>query len=371
MKRRTLLYGACATVASSAVATLARANSRTRIGIPLPFTGVQAEVANDLRSGYEMAFAQAGRFGLEIEPIWADDHSKPDKTALLVDGFARDPSFVATTGIVGTPHAKAAVPLAVRGALPVVGLRSGAVELRDGTPGVYHLRASFAEELTSISKVIAGSGSGRVAVVYSDDAFGKASAAHVERVSKTLGLTIVSKVAAERDGSNVTTAVAEALKPELRAAALLLLVLEGPMIKATQHARQALSYIGPVFCMSFCATRRLAESDDPNLVGLGLMSAFPLPRIDLSPLAKGFRTVAADWHRPGVVNSLTSFEGFLYGSVLLRALQRAPEATRRGLMAAMSTPQDVGGIRVQFDAQFVGYRYLQLVYKSRTGVLRA
>jgi ABC-type branched-subunit amino acid transport system substrate-binding protein len=371
MKRRTLLYGACAAVAASSVGTLARAGSRIRVGVPLPFTGVQAEVANDLRSGYEMAFAQAGRVGLEIEPVWADDQAKPDQTALLVDSFARDASFVATTGIVGTPHAKAALPLAARGALPVVGLRSGAIELRDGTPGIYHLRASFTDELTAISRVISGSGSGRLAIVYSDDAFGQASVAHVEKIAASVGLSIVSKVAAERSGSNIVQSVTQALQPNLKAAALLLLVLEGPMIRATLHARQKLSFIAPVYCMSFCATRRLAESDDPSLVGLGLMSAFPLPRTDLSPLARGFRTVAADWHRGGVINSLTTFEGFLYGSVLVRGLQRAPEPTRRGLVAAMTTPQDVGGIRVAFDDKLVGYRYLQLIYKSRTGILRA
>ncbi len=369
MKRRTLIQAACASLATAS--SLVQANTRIRVGIPLPFTGVQSEVANDLRAGYEMAFANAGRTGLAIEPVWADDHAQPDKTALIVDSFARDAAFVASTGIVGTPNAKAAVPLAVRGTLPIVGIRSGAAELRDGSPGVYHLRASYTDELSAMVKVIAGTSMTRLAVVYSDDAFGRAAMAHVELVSPGLGVTIVSKQAAERAGGNVTEAVAKAVDPALKPGALLLLVLEGPMLRATQYARSTMGFLNPVFCMSFCATRRLAEASDAALTGLGLMSAFPLPRTDLTGLASGFRSVASAWHRPGVVNSLTAYEGYMYGSVLARALQRAPEPTRRGLMAAMATPQDVGGVRVAFDDKFVGYRFLQLVYKSGTGALRA
>jgi branched-chain amino acid transport system substrate-binding protein len=369
MKRRVLIQGACAAAAASF--GVVRASGRLRVGIPLPFTGVQAEVANDLRAGYEMAFAQAGRLGLAVEPVWADDLSQPDKTALLVDSFARDPSFVATSGIVGTPHAKAALPLARRGELPVVGIRSGASELRDGKPGVYHLRASFTDELTAIVKVIAGATLQRLAVVYSDDAFGKAAMAHVVQVAPTLGVSVVTNVPAERSGKDILEAVDRAVDPSGKAGALLLLVLEGPMLRATEHARTQRQFLHPVFCMSFCATRRLADAKDAFLEGLGLMSAFPLPRTALSPLAEGFRTVAADWHRPGVVNSLTSFEGYLYGSVLLRALQQAPELSRQGLVRAMSVPRSVGGVQVAFDSSNVGFRYLQLIYKARGGVLRA
>lgn len=369
MKRRALLRGVCA-AAVGGIATV-HASSRLRVGIPLPFTGVQAEVANDLRAGYEMAFANAGRLGLAIEPVWADDLAQPDKTALLVDSFARDASFVATTGIVGTPHAKAALPMARRGLLPVVGIRSGAAELRDGKPGLYHLRASFSDELTAIVQVISGATLQRLAVVYSDDAFGKAAMAHVAQVAPTLGVTVVSSVPAERSGKDILDAVDRALEPGRKPGALLMLVLEGPMLRATEHARTQRLFLHPVFCMSFCATRRLAESKDVYLEGLGLMSAFPLPRTALSPLADGFRAVAADWHRAGVVNSLTSFEGYMYGSVLLRALQQAPERSRQGLVRSMSALRDVGGVQLAFDSTNVGFRYLQLIYKSRGGLLRA
>jgi branched-chain amino acid transport system substrate-binding protein len=369
MKRRTLLQRACASMVVAAGTV--RANTRIRIGVPLPFTGVQSEVANDLRAGYEMAFVRASDRGLNIEAIWADDEARADNTARLVEQFARDRSILATTGIVGTPHAKAAVPRAVVGGLPVVGIRSGAAELRDGTKGVYHLRASYTDELSNMVKVIHGAGLTRLAVVYSADAFGTAATAHVQKTATALGLTLVANEPSDRGGVGITAAVAKALDPARRATALLMLVLEGPMLKGVAHARQHMGFVSPVFCMSFCATRRLAEANEAHLVGLGLVSAFPLPRTDLSALAEGFRLSAVAWHRPGIIHSLTAFEGYLYGAVLSAALLRAQEATRSGLMAALGSPQNVGGIRVDFDAQYVGYRYLRLLYKSATGVMRA
>ncbi|OYU43791.1 MAG: hypothetical protein CFE44_16465, partial [Burkholderiales bacterium PBB4] len=317
------------------------------------------------------AFSRAKGIGVNIEAIWADDEAKAENTAKLVEQFARDQSIVATTGIVGTPHAKAAVPRAVAGGLPVVGIRSGAAELRDGAKGVYHLRASYTDELTNMVKVIHGAGLERLAVVYSDDAFGTAAAAHVTKAAAALGVQLVSNVPADRSGSNVVAAVSQAVAPAKQASALLMLVLEGPMITGVAHARRALSFVNPVFCMSFCATKRLAESTEQNLVGLGLVSAFPLPRTDLSVLAERFRQSAQTWHRPGVIHSLTAFEGFLYGSVLTSSLMRAREPSRQGLLTALAPPQEVGGIRVDFDTRNVGYHYLQLVYKSATGVLRA
>lgn len=369
MKRRAVLHGAgaAALLASRGV----WAGPSVRVGIPLPFTGVQAEVANDLRSGYELAFARAKVGGVAIDALWADDEAKPELTAKLVENFSRDRSIIATTGIVGTPHAMAALPRAVAGGLPVVGLRSGAAELRNGAKGVYHLRASYADELTAMVKAIHGAGLTRLAVVYSNDAFGTAASAHVTKVAAALAVQVVSNVPAQRSGADVVEAVTVAVDPSKRASALLMLILEAPMITAAAHARRALSFVNPIFCMSFCATKRLAESVDPQLAGLGLVSAFPLPRTDLSVLAERFRQSAQSWHRPGVIHSLTAFEGFLYGSVLASTLARAKELSRQGLVAALTPPQDIGGIRVEFDVRNVGYRHLQLIFKSSTGVLRA
>lgn len=371
MKRRTLLGSAGAWAAPLAWPSLVRAAAKPKLGIALPFTGVQAEVANDLKLGYELAFAHSANAGTDIEVVWEDDKANPDETAKLIDKFAKDKSIIATSGIVGTPHAKLALPVAAKAGLPVVGLRSGAVELRDGTPGIYHLRASFADELALMVSTIKGAGLDRLAVVYSDDAFGKSSLEHVKAAASKAGLTSASAVAAERTGKDVTQAVDQAVDIKNKAGALLVLMIVAPMVKGVTHARNVKYFMNPVFCMSFCATRALAESSEKSLAGLGLVSAFPLPRSSNTELAARFRKLADAAKQSQAATSLTAFEGFVYGSVLASALSKTNDGQRGTLMAALRKTPDVGGLRIAFDNQNVGFHYLQVVRKSGNGEIKA
>ena len=370
MQRRQLLQAAAALAAPS-VLSHARATSRVRVGVSLPLSSVQAPVAADLQAGLQLAFARARERGLEIVPEWEDDKSEPERTAKAIELFGKDGSFAATTSIVGTPHAIRALPVATQLGLPVVGIRSGAAELRDGRPGVYHLRASFNDELSRMVGLVSGSSLDKLAVVYSDDAFGRASMAHVRAIAPGLGVEITAAAAAERNGSNVEKMVTAALSaPGHQPRGLLLLMIAEPMEKGVRHAREKHLFPYPILAMSFCATRALAESKAPYLLGLGLMTAFPLPRADASPLSQDFRRLAQAF-KPGADASLTSFEGFVYGSVLTQACQRARDGSRAAIREALSKPMNIGGYRVAFDPMNVGLHYLQALRKSHDGVLRA
>jgi ABC-type branched-subunit amino acid transport system substrate-binding protein len=290
-----------------------------------------------------------------------------------MESFGRDPSFVATTSIVGTPHAIKALPVVQRLGLPVVGLRSGAAELRDGLPGVFHLRASFNDEVNRIVTMLAGADMHRIAVVYSDDAFGRATMQQVRVAAAAKKIEVVTAIAAERNGSNVQQMVSAAVgqvslgKQPL---ALLMLMIAEPMEKGVRHAREQLNYLYPIFAMSFCATKALAESQAPHLLGLGLMSAFPLPRSEVSPLSRDFMRLAKAL-KAGAEVSMTSFEAFFYASTLTEAIHQAKEPTRDGIRAALRAQLNVGGYRVAFDRVNVGYHYLTALRKSHDGVLRA
>lgn len=372
-KRRSLLVG-CATASMVAPGFLrhARASSKVRVGIPLPLTSVQGEVAAELQLGYELALQRARRLGgVEIEPLWADDKSVPESTALAVERFGKDPGVLAVSGIVGTPHAKAALPAAVSSGLPIVGLRSGAAELRDGRRGVYHLRASFADELTMMVRMISSIGGLKLAVVFSDDAFGRGSLGHVQTVAAARGLQLGKIVAADRNGADIEEKVSAALAPAEGTGALLMLMISAPMLKGLRHAREKLNFVSPVFAMSFCATRYLAESRDAYLTGLGLVTAFPLPRISHGNGFGGlFQVEAANAGKQGAINSLTAFEGFIYGTVLASAINKAQGQSREALVKALASSIAINGERVAFDGLNVGYHYLKVIHKGANGPLR-
>lgn len=369
MTRRTALRSLTGLALTPFVITRAWAATAPRVGISLPMTGVQGEVAQELKAGYQLAFDRAESQGFEARPVWADDESKPELTAKIISSFAADRAIVAATGIVGTPHAKAALPLASQGGLPIVGIRSGADELRTGDRGVFHLRASFGDEVARMVSMVHGAALSRLAVVYSDDAFGKAVMERVNKEAAARGIRVVASVAAERNGKDIDTRVTQAIGGQ-PVDALLLLMISKPMLAGLKHAREQMRYLNPVVCMSFCATKYLAESVDPHLAGLGLVSAFPLARIASAGAARDFRE-AAD---PKIVNSLTAQEAYVYGTVLLSALRRARDASRQGLVDSLRAPLQVGrpySEPIAFDSSNVGRHYLAVLHKGATGPLRA
>ncbi|MBI5792595.1 MAG: ABC transporter substrate-binding protein [Rhodocyclales bacterium] len=351
---------------------LARAAGRCRVGLSLPLTGVQASVAEELLAGYQLAFGVGKAAGIEVDAVVEDDHSKPERTAAVVRRFGLDSTFVATSGIVGTPHAQAAIPTARTAGLPIVGLRSGASELRDGGTLVYHLRASYEKELDRMMGMLSVA-TNRIAIVASDDSFGQPAVQFVLRTAAQHGLQVVKTVMAERNGSNIDASIAKATDPAVGANALLVLMITRPAIAGVRAARQN-HFMAPIFTMSFTAGAELAKAGPAIYRGLGLVTAFPIPRSAHDETSDSFRHAALTARREDLVNSLIAAEGYWYGSTIVRAISKAgPQVTRHTLVQALETTPGVsiGGERIAFDQTRVGRRYLQVVYVDRTGTLRS
>lgn len=372
MIARRRLVGALVSAPAFLRAGLARSATRVRVGLSLPLTGVQATVADELLRGYQLAFGAARAQGIDVETVVEDDQSTSDKTAAAIRRFGADASILATTGIVGTPHAKSAIPVARAAGLPVVGLRSGAGELRDGGQLVYHLRASYELELERMVSMLSDADS-RIAILASDDSFGKPAADYVQKAAARRGIKVARVVYAERNGTNVRSAAFEAIDPANKPSALMVLMITRPAIQAVQAARER-QFMGPLFLMSFTSGSELAAVDPAALRGLGLVSAFPVPRAAHDEVSEAFRKAAAAAGQSTLVQSVTSAEGWWYGSALVRAIARCGDhVTRQNLVQALEAPHGfrLGDDVIAFDAQRVGRRYLQVVYFDSRGLLRA
>lgn len=365
-----------ALVASPAVLHFgtSRAMSRTRIGLSLPLTGVQGTVANELLAGYQLAAKRAelkgaGAFELVIE----DDRSEADRTRANIEAFGRDPRIVATSGVVGTPHAKVAIPAARVAGLPIVGLRSGASELRDGGQFVYHLRASFEGELSLAVQTLSAVHR-RIAILASDDAFGRASAAHTLAEAKRLGFEITATVFAQRNGGDVRERAEQVVAANRGTTAVFVLLITKPAIEAVRVLR-ARSFLGVIYTMSFTAGAELGKAGPDVYRGLGLVAAFPLPRSAADEISEEFRAAATAASRPDLIESITAAEGYWYMRAISQAVEQAEgrvSTTRQGLLAALESQKGValGSERIAFDSKRVGRRYLRAGHFDADGRLR-
>lgn len=363
MRRRSFIT--CAGAAAMVGGFGAALATRPTVGISLPLTGVQAAVAAEMRQGYTAALA--GVADLDIQ----DDQAKGEKAGKNVEAFAANPSIVAATGIVSTPSAQAAIPAAVHGQLPLVGIRSGAQSLRDGNPYVFHLRASYEEEIDKVMELAPLYGS--VGVLYHDDDFGRGSLAHAEKVAAARGFKISVKLPVERDSSNVKAQAATLAKLANAngLGATLLCLIEKPAMATIRELRLTHKLVMPLFGMSIIATSGLASSADPAFEGLSLVSPYLPARTAVAEMARAFRASMAAAGTEQLISSPTAFEGYFYGSVVADAIQRGGPSRKAIQSYLMQQRQiDVKQVSLKFDERRVGYRYLALLRKAGT-TLRA
>jgi ABC-type branched-subunit amino acid transport system substrate-binding protein len=162
MRRRNILKGGLAFSLPLFSASSYSANATPIIGLTLPKTGVQAAVGAELEAGYQLAIKASGS---NMRLLVLDDGGVVDRVVTNVQQFARNVDVITVSGIVGAPHAQAALPVAKTAGLPVIGIRSGSNTLRSGSPNVIHLRSSYDDELDSLAKMCSGFGLTHISIM--------------------------------------------------------------------------------------------------------------------------------------------------------------------------------------------------------------
>ena len=135
-----------------------------------------------------------------------------------------------------------------------------------------------------------------------------------------------------------------------------------PMQEALVLLRSKHKIIMPVYAMSFSATRGVATSKDSAFNGLGLVSAFPIPRSASSRLLLVYREQLIAAGHVDYMESITTFEGYFYGSVVAQAARSA--RTRSDLTRQLESGMDLHDTKIVFNSEKVGYQHLEVIHKG-------
>jgi branched-chain amino acid transport system substrate-binding protein len=366
MFRRTFLGAALTAAYTYPVQSMAKGQGKL-IGLSLPLTGNQSEVAIDLQHGYNLALQSSNS---DLQLLVLDDGGDVTRAANNVKALAANTNVIALSGLVGTPHAEKAIPIATAAGLPVVGIRSGAKMLRLGQNGVYHLRSSYEDELDAIAKMCSGYAIQSVGIIHSADSFGEGSRTHLVEALKARGIQALPPMPVERSGSNipaVTATCAAAVSQNDRPSAVVLLMISQPMSNAAKALREVHKISLPIFAMSFVATRSVSVDVIPHLSGLGLVSAFPVPQTSYTEISRQFRRACEGAGATDISGSLTAFEGYFYGSVIAKTAAQSRDQINQRLLAGVR----VGDQSIKFGPTMVGYHHLEIVRKSYDGKLKS
>jgi branched-chain amino acid transport system substrate-binding protein len=237
-------------------------------------------------------------------------------------------------------------------------------------PWIFHVRAGYADEAEHMIKQLITQGIDRVAVLYQDDAFGKAGLAGVEAALARRQLKVATAAPYERNTDNVAAAVKQVLAAQ--AQAVIMIAVNRPAAAFVKQYREA-GGGGQLFNISVVDPAELVRlAGLQHVRGLGISQVVPFPYQPLLPVVREFHQRLRQF-APGAEVNYTNFEEYLGAKVLVEGLRRAgPRPTRAGVIRALESMRsfDLGGITVAFAPDNrIGSRYVEVTVISSSGKL--
>ena len=321
------------------------------IGQSAALSGPAQELGTEMRLGAQAYFNQlnqaGGVFGRQIKLVSLDDGYEPDRAAANTKKLINDDKVFALFGYVGTPTSNAALPIFTDAKVPFFGAFTGAESLRNPhNRYIFNVRASYFDETEKIVEQLTNLGVKNIAVLYQDDAYGKAGLAGMERALTRRSMKISALGTVERNTVKVEAAVA-ALVP--KSPDVIVMISAYKSIAAFVKAAKKAGYVGQFHNVSFVGSRALAEELGAEGYGVAISQVMPFPFAASLGVVREYRqAVQASGGSPP---SYTSLEGYLAAKVFVEGLKRAgKDLTREKFITALETLNyfDVGGFNVNF-----------------------
>ena len=341
-----------AAIAAPALAGPGVSADKVVFGQAAALDGPAAALGQDIRTGILAAFAEANKAGgvkgRRLELISRDDGYDPGKSIETTRQLISEDQVFALIGPVGTPTSAATQPIAAEAGVPFIAPLTGAEFLRTPfKPNVINVRASYYQEAEAmVERLTKDRAVERIAILYQDDAFGRAGFAGVQRALEKRGM----KLAAEGTYERNTTAVKRALL-DIRKGNPQAVIIFGTYKPAAEFIRLSkLVKMDAIFIAgSFVGTNALAKELGPAGAGVFVMQVVPFPG-DTSVTLVARYQAALKAQDQAAVPGFVSLEGYIAGRLVIACLEKLDgEPTRQALLdRILSGPIDLQGIKLQY-----------------------
>jgi branched-chain amino acid transport system substrate-binding protein len=338
-------------------------------------TGPLGSFGQAHKLGVDAAFLQintrGGVHGRKLQFNAADDAYAPTRSTENIKKILADNDVLGLIGCLGTPSNTAITPLIEATTMAHLGPLTGATSLRrPDQRNIFHVRASYTNETRRLVQNLVGMGIKDLAMVYSDNSYGKEVLADAVLVLGEVGIKTVAQVALSIDGKNTDAAVAS-----LRAAkpSAVLLGTAGAASAAVVAALRRASPGLPIACISPSLTQEGIKQLGLEARGIAITLVFPNADLPRSLLVRDYqaalKTAGTDKF------SSSSLDGYISGRLMAEALQRSGRAaSREKIRAALGSIRnhDLGGFQIDFSGKpHEGSRYVELGILSADGKLHS
>ncbi len=315
--------------------------------------GPASALGQGMRAGIQAAFDEAnkkgGVHGRKLKLISLDDGYEPDRSIVATKKLIEEDKVFALIGAVGTPTSAATQPIATAAHVPFIGAFTGAGFLRNTKlENVINVRASYGAETEAwVKHLTEDLQIKKIAILYQDDAFGRAGLDGVKKALDKRGMSLVAEGTYERN----TVAVKSALLTLKRAEpeAVVMVGAYKPCAEFIKLARKV--EFNPVFVnISFVGASALAKELGSEGKGVVVSQVVPFPWDASLAVVKDYQAAikAAD---AKAEPDFVSLEGYLVGRLAIAALDKAgKDVTRDGLLKIIKETGkfDIGGLPMTF-----------------------
>jgi branched-chain amino acid transport system substrate-binding protein len=316
-------------------------------------SGSRSALTLELNAGMHAYFkqvnAEGGVHGRKVLLRTLDDGYVVKRTEQVTRELIERGDVFAFVSSIGTANAEAVLPLINEARVPLVAPLSGAASLREPfSRNVFHLRASYAQEVEKMIEHVSTVGIKRVAVFYDDDAFGQDVKKAAEAALARRGMKAVAFGRVERGSTDVGPAVAmvSAAQPQV--------VICGSFGKSLVEFIQGMkkTQANPQFyALSFFTAGASIKQLGADARGIAVTQVMPKPWGANMALVREYQAAMAK-HAPEAKISYISLEGFITGKLLVEGLRRAgKDLSREKFARALESMHnvDLGGIPISYS----------------------
>jgi branched-chain amino acid transport system substrate-binding protein len=327
------------------------------------------EVNRGIQAHFDEINAKGGINGRPLRYLSLEDQADPEKAKVNFRKLVDESKIVAMMATGGTVVTGALMPLANESKIPLLAPVTGADQLRAAhNPYVFHLRASYGTELARIAEQLATIGQKKVALMYSDNTFGKGAAAGFAQLAKARGLELIS-VSVGESPDEVAKATKALLAAEVSAIVSMYASPSANGVEVVRAYRK--ERVGtPWYTISLLGSRVVLDGLGSAASGLTISQVMPYPFTTVTPIVRDYQAAIKKSKDPTV--SHNSLEGYIAARILTQALKNAgKELTGEKVAAALEAKKiDLGGFDITYTpTNHNGSRYTDLVIVGSRGNL--
>ncbi|WP_321962182.1 ABC transporter substrate-binding protein [Paraburkholderia sp. J7] len=340
-------------------------------GVSGPLTGPNAQYGAQWQAGFDLALdqinAQGGINGHPLRYVFEDSQSDPRQAVTIAQKFVSDPRILIELGDFSSPASMAASPIYQRAGLVQLGFTNSHPDFTKGGDYIWSPSVSQADAQPLIADLAVKQGFKRVAVLYQNTDWGRASKDVFVKAADARGAQVIAAEGYQPTDKDFRATLIRVRDTHPDALVLIAYYADGAQI--VRQARE--SGIGlPVVAAGSVYSPKFLELGGDAVNGVTTNTSFfpGDPRPEVQRFVQGFK---AKYHRDP-----DAFNAYAYDAAIIAAYAlRAGGTTRQGVHDALPKLHDVPSVvfgKATFDPhtrRIDGVKSIDLVVREHQWAL--